>query len=156
VTDLEFFRHTLATIAYRAGKCIRNAPESFANFKAGASSKTPVEILAHMSDLLDWSLVVVKGGIEWKETAPVDWTSEVARFYRSLKQLDDYLASGSPIHGDLPRLFQGPIAGAIVYLGRLDTLRRRSGSPTQREIYFDADIVIGRVGLEQSSVKTLL
>ena len=31
----EFFRHTLATLAYRGGKAIRNAPEEFAEFRAG-------------------------------------------------------------------------------------------------------------------------
>src|SRR5512139_2152906 len=49
-------RHTLATLAYRAAKTLRGAPASFAEYRAGPGSRTPVEILAHMGDLLDWAL----------------------------------------------------------------------------------------------------
>jgi len=31
---VELLRHTLATIAYRGSKAVRNAPESFADFPA--------------------------------------------------------------------------------------------------------------------------
>ncbi len=47
-------RHALATLAYRGGKAVRNAPASFANYRCGESSRTPVQILAHMGDLMDW------------------------------------------------------------------------------------------------------
>ncbi len=33
----ELLRHTLATVAYRGGKTLRDAPESFANYKAEES-----------------------------------------------------------------------------------------------------------------------
>ena len=39
-------RHTLATLAYRAGKAVRGAPAGFAGFSAGAGSRTPAQILA--------------------------------------------------------------------------------------------------------------
>ena len=31
----EFLRHTVATLAYRAAKTLRDAPDSFADFRAG-------------------------------------------------------------------------------------------------------------------------
>ncbi len=49
----EMLRHTLATLAtlaYRGGKAIANAPESFAAMKASETTRTPVEILAHIGD----------------------------------------------------------------------------------------------------------
>ncbi len=45
-------RHTIATLAYRGGKAIRGAPESFSSFKIGDPPKTPGQILAHIGDLL--------------------------------------------------------------------------------------------------------
>ena len=52
----ELLRHALATIAYRGGKAVRGAPDSFATFKVHAASRTPEEILAHVGDLFDWAL----------------------------------------------------------------------------------------------------
>jgi hypothetical protein len=150
MTEIDFFRHTLATIAYRAGHSIRTAPQSFAEFKAGASSKTPLELVAHMTDLLDWSLTELKGESDWHERPPTNWETDVARFYDSLKKLDGYAAAGHPTKTDLMRLFQGPMVGCFVYIGRIDMLRRRHGSPVKREIFFEADIVIGRVGPQQT------
>ncbi len=54
----EMLRHTLATIAYRGGKAIRDAPEGFAAFRCGSSSRSAGEILAHIGDLLDWALSI--------------------------------------------------------------------------------------------------
>ena len=47
-------RHALATLAYRGGKAVRDAPADFATFRASGSSRTPAEILAHIGDLLDY------------------------------------------------------------------------------------------------------
>src|SRR5258705_2013461 len=47
-----FLRHTVATLAYRCGKALRGAPESFAEFKAGPTTRKPIEILAHIGGLL--------------------------------------------------------------------------------------------------------
>ncbi len=49
--DRLLLRHTLATVAYRAGKTLRDAPETFANFQIGQLPKTPASILAHMGDI---------------------------------------------------------------------------------------------------------
>ena len=57
----EMFRHTVATLAYRGGKVLRDAPAEFANYRASETSRTPGEILAHLGDLLDWALVMAQG-----------------------------------------------------------------------------------------------
>jgi hypothetical protein len=51
-----FLRHALATLAYRAGKAVRDAPPTFADFQIGERSRTPAQVLAHMGDLFDWAL----------------------------------------------------------------------------------------------------
>jgi hypothetical protein len=48
----QMLRHTVATIAYRGGKAVRNAPQGFATFGIGETTRTPEKILAHLGDLL--------------------------------------------------------------------------------------------------------
>ncbi len=73
VSARDLLRHCLATIAYRGGKTLRDAPASFADFHAGESSRTPVQILAHMGDLFDWAIEPCQGkaGLARFETAPL-------------------------------------------------------------------------------------
>lgn len=149
MTDVEMIRHALATLAYRAGKTIRTAPESFADYKAKADSNPPVEIIAHLGDLFEWSLTMVKGETKWKSEEPKGWKMDVERFFSALKAFDDYLASGAPIKADLTKLFQGPIADALTHTGQLAMLRRMAGCPMKGENYTKAEIVLGRVGIEQ-------
>ena len=54
----ELLRHTVATTAYRAGKALRGAPETFGSFRSGEDSRTPGKILAHLGDLFDWALAM--------------------------------------------------------------------------------------------------
>jgi hypothetical protein len=145
-----FLRHALATLAYRAGKTVRGTPDAFALYRESPTSRTPVEILAHMGDLMDWVLRMVKGAPSWTTATPLPWEKEIARFYAALKALDDYLASGAPIAWDPGRVFQGGIADALTHTGQLAMLRRLSGHKMKGESYARADIEVGRVGLDQT------
>ncbi|HWV98805.1 MAG TPA: hypothetical protein VNZ64_03830 [Candidatus Acidoferrum sp.] len=149
MSDLELLRHTVATLAYRAGKTMRGAPASFADFKPGPTTRTPVEIVAHMGDLFDWALTLVHGSPKWNSAQPGPWDAEVARFFAALKKFDDALATES-VKLELSRIFQGPIADALTHTGQLAMLRRLAGSTMKSESYRHADIVVGRVGIEQT------
>ncbi len=150
MTDIEIIRHTVATLAYRAAKTIRGAPESFATFRLTPTSQTPVEIVAHMGDLFDWAYTMIAGQTKWNTATPQEWHKECARFFAALEKFDETLASGNPIRYELTRMFQGPIADALTHTGQLAMLRRLHGSPMKGESYNRADIVIGRVGFEQT------
>jgi hypothetical protein len=153
VTDREFLRHTLATLAYRCGKTVRGAPPEFAGSRAGPSTRTPLEILAHIGDLLDWALSIAKGEERWNNATPQPWDDEVARFFAALKALDDCLASPEPLQREATALFQGPIADALTHTGQLAMLRRLRGAPMKGENYSRAEIAVGRVGTEQAAPK---
>ena len=146
----EFLRHTVATLAYRGGKAVRDAPEGFATFKIGEKTRAPIEILKHIGDLLKWGRLLAIGPHKWEEVAPRPWEEEVQRFFDELKQLDDYLASDAPLGNPAEKIFQGPIADALNHVGQIAMLRRLAGSPVRGENYFKAEIVTGRVGPEQS------
>src|SRR2546422_9443649 len=144
-----FLRHAVATLAYRCGKAVRGAPASFADFKVGATTRTPIEILAHIGDLLDWALSQAQGKEKWHNAMPLPWDREVKRFHAALKAFDDYLASAEPLHKPAERMFQGAIADSLTHTGQITMLRRLAGSHVRGENYSRADIQIGRVGAEQ-------
>ena len=151
MSEPSFLRHTVATLAYRGGKAVRGAPPEFASFKAAATTRTPVEILAHVGDLLDWALAMADGQQKWHNSAPLPWPQEVERFFASLKKFDDRLATGAPLGFPAEKLFQGPVADALTHVGQIAMLRRIAGAPMKGENYFQADIAAGRVGNEQSA-----
>jgi hypothetical protein len=147
----EMLRHTVATLAYRGERALCGAPAEFATF--GAAVRTPGQILAHLGDLLDWTLALANGTREWQAKAPLAWEQGTARFFAALESLDKRLASGDPLRAPAERLFQGPIADALTHVGQIAMLRRLAGSPLRGENYFQAEIVAGRVGREQAPAK---
>jgi hypothetical protein len=147
----DFLRHTLATLAYRGGKAVRHAPAEFADFQG--AGRRPAQILAHVGDLLDWSLSMAQGKPKFIPSEPLTWDEEVSRFFSTLQRLDNYLASSEPVHAPIEKLFQGPIADALTHVGQIAMLRRMAGAPISGENYFVADMVVGRVGAEQAAPK---
>jgi hypothetical protein len=143
MSDREFLRHTLATLAYRCSKTLRDVPEGFAGFRTDGIKNTPLDLLAHIGDLLEWTLNHSKGNSKYHHSTPSNWDSEVKRFHNSLRLLDDYLAGQESIQAPLERLFQGPIADALTHVGQLALLRRMAGSPIPGENFFMADIKTG-------------
>ncbi len=148
-TARELLRHCIATLAYRGGKAIRGAPDGFSAFKASGTTRTPAQILAHLSDLIDWALSMTKGKQEWQNSPPTSWDEDTKRFFAALQSFDDYLASDAPLHASAERLFQGPVADALTHVGQIAMLRGIAGSSIRAENYFKADIAAGRVGAEQ-------
>lgn len=149
----ELLRHSVATVAYRAGKIIRDAPQGYVDFSAGQKCRTPLQILAHIGDLFDWGLSMAKGKPAWHDTVSTSWPDEVQRFFESLKRFDDYLAGAEPLHVTPEKLFQGPVADALTHVGQMAILRRLSGVPIRGENYYKADIASGRVGQDQAASK---
>lgn len=148
---IQLLRHTVATLAYRGGKAVRGVPADFHGFQAAPGTRTPGQILAHMGDLLDWSLSLADGKHVWHDSKPLPWDEEVSRFHRALEAFDSRLASGLPLDFSAERLFQGPIADALTHVGQIAMLRRMAGVPIRGENYFRAQIEAGRVGHAQAA-----
>jgi hypothetical protein len=151
--DRELLRHAVATVAYRGGKAVRNAPALFADFQAHEGVRTPGQILAHIGDLFDWALSMAIGKQEWHNSKPLSWEREVERFFAALERFDDYLASTEPMQAPVEKLLQGPIADALTHIGQIAMLRRLAGEPLKNENYFAAEITVGRVGADQKPPK---
>jgi hypothetical protein len=152
-TKRQLLSHPVATIAYRGGKAVRNAPQEFATFRIGETTRTPKKILAHTGDLFDWALSLAQGKHIWRNSTPLPWDQEVERFFLTLKKFDDYLAPDASLEFSAEKLFQGPVADALTHVGQISMLRRLAGAPVRGENYFKAEIVAGRVGPEQSAAR---
>lgn len=143
-------RQLAATLAYRAAKVLRDAPQGFDQQTFGSSTRQPVRIVAHMADLMTWGVSIAAGGKEWKAEGSDDWAKEVDRFFSGLAALDAAIAIDGPFAGSIEKLIQGPFADALTHVGQLAMLRGMAGAPVRPESYARAKIVVGAVGLEQA------
>lgn len=146
-------RQMAATLAYRAAKVLRDAPAEFGTRSFGDSTRQPVRIVAHMGDLMTWGVAIANGGYEWKPAGGGDWNTEVDRFFAGLAALDAALAADGEFKGDINKLIQGPLADALTHVGQLAMLRGMMHAPVKPESYAKAEIIAGRVGLEQAAPK---
>ena len=153
VSARDLLRHCLATVAYRGGKTLRGAPDSFAGFRVAEGSRTPAQILAHLGDLFEWALSLSKGKQVWHDSKPLPWAQEVDRFFKTLHDFDNYVGASEPLYASPEQLFQGPVADALTHIGQIAMLRRLAGSPITGENYFQAEIASGRVGKDQPAPK---
>jgi hypothetical protein len=145
----ELLRHLVATISYRGGKAFRDPPPDFASFGVGGGTRDAVGILAHIDDLLEWSLRLVNGERAWRPQPEADWDAGVARFYAALAALDAYLASPEPLQFGIEEMIQGPITDAFTHIGQISLLRRCAGSAVRAEVMILSKIQAGRVGPDQ-------
>src|ERR1700674_4307232 len=120
----QLLRHTIATIAYRGGKAVRGAPDSFGQFRVSDKTRSPGEILAHIGDLMEWALAIAQGKQEWRDSNPLPWDAEVRRFFTALEVFETYLASDQPLHESAEKLFQGPVADALTHVAQVAMLTR--------------------------------
>jgi hypothetical protein len=142
-------RHFLAALAYRTAKAVHGAPESFGDFRAGERTRTPREIMRHMTSVLGYARTRFTGGTYRPEPLPT-LAAERERFHEMLASLSDHLASAVPLEGDTAeRLLQGPFADAMTHAGQLAMLRRLAGSPVPPENFFAADVRAERLGPDQ-------
>ncbi|MBY0504089.1 MAG: hypothetical protein K2X03_09265 [Bryobacteraceae bacterium] len=138
-----FLRHTVAALAFRFRKAVKDAPPGFGDVSAGAGARTATQTVAHMGDLFDWALSHCDGAGTWHEAVPQGWDAECARFLATLEAFDKRLQS--PLQCEPERLFQGPVADALTHVGQLGTLRRLAESPVGPKNYFKADIAAGTI-----------
>ena len=148
MTSLDL-RHTLATVAYRAAKVLRDTPIGFSDFRPGPDSRSSGEILAHMGDLFDWALSQAKGTPAWHNAPLQSWSADTDRFFAALTALDDFLATGTPLADPPEKIFQGAIADALTHVGQIAMMRRLAGAKIRGENYHKANIATGLTSAAQ-------
>ena len=144
-------RHLLATLAYRAAKVLRDAPDGFGSARFGDATRRPTLIVAHLADLMAWGVTLVQDKVAWKAEGGGDWDVEVRRFFDNLAALDRELTTAPLPAGATEKLIQGPLADALTHVGQLAMLRGMAGAPVKPESYARATVTAGRVGPDQAA-----
>ena len=149
----EVLRHTVATLAYRAEKVLRDPPDGFAVMRLSPSSRSALEIVSHLGDLMEWGERMARGEYLWEARPASDWAAACDRFFGSLKALDDAIGQASFDKYPVEMIFQGPIADSLTHVGQLSIMRGVAGGAVRPESYARAEIQAGRVGRDQSSIR---
>lgn len=142
-------RHFLAALAYRTQKALRDAPGSFADFRAAEGVRTPRELVQHMTGVLGYARTFMIGGTFDAPALPT-LGEEVRRFHEMLEDLSERLANGGDFGSErIEVILQGPFADAMTHAGQLAMLRRLHGSPVPAENFLKADIRTENAGPDQ-------
>jgi hypothetical protein len=143
-------KHFLAAIAYRTQKALRGAPDSFANFRAGANIRSPHELVWHMTGVLGYARTFQPG--VWQPDRLDDFGDEIRRFHLVSEDLGSLLERDSPRNGiSLEQLLQGPLADPMTHAGQMAMLRRLAGSPVASENFVYATIHSNNLGPDQAA-----
>jgi hypothetical protein len=145
-------KHYLAAIAYRTQKALRDAPAAYPDFSAGQRTRTPVEILRHMTSLLGYSRTLFLGGsYPFKPEPLATFGDEIDRFHGLLSELGELLERDVPLKDISHEQFlQGPLADVMTHIGQLALLRRLVGVPVAPENFIYAQVDAQRLGSDQA------
>jgi hypothetical protein len=147
-------RHFLAAIAYRTAKALRGAQAGFDAFEPGHQSRTPRQLVRHMSGVLSYAI----GLLSEPRAVLIDcatYDGEVDRFFVLVRELAEVIRAQTDLDDTMAeRLLQGPLADAMAHAGQLALLRRLSGSPIPPEDFFAAAIDPQRLGFDQADARS--
>ena len=140
---IDLLRHSLSTIRYRADVSLQDAPEGFGEFELGSGTRTPVEIIAHICQVLTFTIKALD-----PETTLVP-SSKSKTLDARIRQLNRCLHDADILFRDITdmkadtakRLLQGPIADALTHVGQRAMLRRCAGAPIEGENLFEAEML---------------
>lgn len=138
-------QHFLAALAYRTQKALRGAPAGFADFRAATHSRTPAELIRHMTSVIGYARTFLHGGSFSPDPLP-SFDEEIARFHHTVEGLRDDFADPTLSAAISDEQFlQGPLSDAMTHAGQLAMLRRMAGSPVASENFIFARIDAGNV-----------
>ena len=142
-------QHFLAALAYRTQKALRDAPPGFGDFSAGAKTRTPYELLWHMTGLIGYARTMFYGGsFATPRVASIE--EEIERFHAVLAELHADFGNRDLVARITDTQFlQGPLSDAMTHAGQLAMLRRLYGSPVASENFIFAQISTDHVGANQ-------
>jgi len=143
-------RHFLGALAYRTQKALRDAPESFADFRITPTSRTPFELLWHMTGVIGYARTMLHGG-DFEPPRLNSMADEVARFHETLAALSaDFADEALTARITDEQFLQGPLADAMTHAGQLAMLRRIHGDPVPSENFIFATVSAENVSHQQA------
>ena len=132
-------RHLLATLAFRFRKSTEKIDQNQIHMSIGKGVRSPLEILWHMRDLLNYTHL--KLTTEQKNKVKSEnWKFESDEFLSQIVELDSILTNREYEEEILLRLLQGPLSDALTHVGQLALLSRMMDKPVQKISYYDANM----------------
>src|SRR5215472_18346682 len=108
----KLLRHFLAALAYRTQKAVRGAPRSFYEFNAGNRTRTPHDLICHVTNVLGYARTFFIGGT-FPSRRPSSWDDDLKSFHDMLEDLGKRFDSEEPLNGATEeRMLQGPFSDA--------------------------------------------
>lgn len=142
-------QHFLAALAYRTQKALRGAPPDFAEFNAGEKTRTPYELLWHMTGLIGYARTMLHGG-DFAPPRLSNLDEEIERFHETLEGLHaDFADESLTARISDTQFLQGPLSDAMTHAGQLAMLRRLHGTPVASENFIFATIETDNVSGDQ-------
>ena len=152
VDERRLLRHMLGALAYRTQKALREAPAEFGDFSAGSETRSPKELVRHMTSVLGYARTYFVGG-QYRPAPLLTLGDEVVRFHEMVESLSAHIANDDPLleQTTAEHLLQGPLSDAMTHAGQLAMLRRLAGIPVPPENFIVADRDAERLGIDQPS-----
>tara|TARA_R100001143_G_C3361139_1_gene136009 strand:+ start:5036 stop:5491 length:456 start_codon:yes stop_codon:yes gene_type:complete len=143
-TNNEFLRHTLATIAYRFQKSVSSSADEFGCFNLGHGSRTPLEIVNHIYEVLKATREFILDTKDNKvQPENLSFIQEVERFNTELEKFDIVLIEKNLDTEYAKRLIQGPLSDILTHVGQIAMMSRLYGKPLAKERFASAPITVG-------------
>ncbi len=140
----QFLRHLVATIDYRFQKSVQNSSDHFGNFSLGKGSRSPIEIINHMFQVLRATRTFIqKDNRHDQGRKKLDFLSEVERFKAELIAIDELLSKKEVDLESSKKLIQGPLSDIVTHIGQIALLQRLDDRPILHEDFSKAPIKTG-------------
>lgn len=146
-------QHFLAALAYRTQKALRGAPASFGEFDLGKMTRTPHELVWHMTGVIGYARTMMRDGVFEPERLAT-FQQEIDRFHETVQALwNDFGDPSLTAKITDEQFLQGPLSDAMTHAGQLAMLRRLHGSPVPSENFIFAAIQSANVSANQPDPK---
>ena len=137
----ELLRHFLATIDYRFQKSIGNRSEMYGESSFGKGSRTPIEIIHHMTSVLHFALENTGNGDNKKQGDLQNLENGISQFRIVLADLDRIFSEQKIDLSLSKKLLQGPLSDVLTHIGQLAMMSRQFAKPIKGENYFASNII---------------
>lgn len=133
--------HAIKAIQYRFTKAIQGSKEDFGLFKISDHTRTPNEIINHISDLAAKTKSMIKEN-HFNVIAPQlrDFNTEKERLLNELKELILEIELSELDLDKSKKLLQGPILDIATHIGQIAMLNGLNGNKIVKENYYSAEL----------------
>ena len=146
----KLLQHFLGALAYRTQKALRGAPASFGDFRIAPTTRTPFELVWHMTGVIGYARTFLHGG-DFEPPRLASFADEIARFHDTVAGLSRDFGNASLTARITDEQFlQGPLSDAMTHAGQLAMLRRLHGAPVPSENFIFATVSASNVTSDQA------